>query len=194
MPSRPMHEFTPPSLLPRVLLVEDHDLTRRMQVRFLSRTYAVDFASTGEEAVAMAPQRAYVAVVIDLHLAGELTGIDVMRALKATAQHRATAMIAVTGFARPHDHERLIEAGFDLYLSKPFRWSAFADAIRHAAHLSLSGDGGPPALPWTTAPWPGPLPLPDPAARFEPPTPHARPDGRPGAYAAPMRWRSLGDL
>ena len=136
-----MHEFTPPSTLPRILLVEDHDLTRRMQVRFLSRTYSVDFASTAEEAYQMAFQRPYAVLVMDLNLSGPMSGYALMQHLRATPRHRATPMVAVTSHQQPGERESLMRAGFDLYLSKPFRWQAFADTIRAAVALGVVGDG-----------------------------------------------------
>ena len=184
-----MHEFTPPSTLPRILLVEDHDMTRRLQMRFLSRMYAVDFASSAEEAWQMAFQRLYVAFVIDLNLGGRMSGIELMQRLKATLQYRQTAMIATTGYARPEDREMLLRAGFDVYLPKPFRFQDFSEAVRHAVSVSMNGDGHSHALPPTAQPT---APQPVPPAQ---PQPHAPP---PPASTPPERrsqsWRSLGDL
>ncbi len=170
-----MHEFTPPSVLPRLLLVEDHDMTRRLQMRFLSRTYAVDFASSAEEAWQMAFQRLYVAFVIDLNLAGSMTGLELMQRLKSTLQYRHTAMIATTGYARPEDRDRLLHAGFDVYLPKPFRFQDFADAVRHAVMTSMNGDG---------------QGQPSPAAA----PPHAPPPVQPAPAGGGRSWKTLGDL
>lgn len=176
-----MHEFTPPSTLPRLLLVEDHDMTRRLQMRFLSRMYAVDFASSAEEAWQMAFQRLYVAFVIDLNLGGRMSGLELMQRLKATLQYRHTAMIATTGYARPEDREMLLRAGFDVYLPKPFRFQDFAEAVRHAVTVSMNGDGQGHPLPPTAHP----------AASPQAPPPSAAPP----APAQPSRsWQSLGDL
>lgn len=182
-----MHEFTPPSPLPRILLVEDHDLTRRMQVRFLSRSYSVDFATTAEEAYQMAFQRPYAVIVMDLNLSGPMSGYALMQHLRATPTHRTTPMVAVTAHQQPGEREALLRAGFDLYLSKPFRWQAFAEAIRAAASLgtqpaaALPGSPPPPAPPLH----PGPAPAPSYPA---PPTgvpPYAPQPGAPPAQIAP---------
>ena len=170
-----MHEFTPPSTLPRLLLVEDHDMTRRLQMRFLSRTYAVDFASSAEEAWLMAFQRLYVAFVVDLNLEGQMSGTELMQRLKSTLQYRQTAMIATTGYARPEDREMLLRAGFDVYLPKPFRFQDFAAAVRHAVLMSMNGDGQAHIAP----------PVPQPAVPPQAAPPAARP---------PQSWRNLGDL
>lgn len=153
-------------ILPRILLVEDHDMTRRMQIRFLSRSYAVDFASTGEEAIELALEHAYGAVIIDIGLAGGLTGVDVMRTLKHTPAHRSTAMVAVTGYSSDADRERLTAVGFDLYLAKPFRWQEFTEVVRMAVRLSAEGRVQPPPrisepLPYSVQSEPAPTPARD---------------------------------
>ncbi len=135
-----------PAGLPRILLVEDHDMTRRMQIRFLSRSYAVDFASAGEEAIGLAAACAYETVLIDIGLAGKLTGVDVMRALKHMPAHQRTAMVAVTGYASENDRERLVAAGFDLYLAKPFKWQEFSEVIRLAICMTQDGSAQRPSM------------------------------------------------
>ncbi len=199
-----MHEFTPPSTLPRILVVEDHDLTRRMQVRFLSRTYSVDFASTAEEAYQMAFQRPYAVLVMDLNLDGPMSGYALMQHLRATPRHRATPMVAVTSHQQPGERESLLRAGFDLYLSKPFRWQSFADTIRAAVALGVAGDGydahgtGPSAPPPPSgagphrAPQPGSPPPPQHGAAPRGPQgspqqpPYGRPDAPPPRTAPPQ--------
>ena len=196
-----MHEFTPPSSLPRILLVEDHDLTRRMQVRFLSRTYSVDFASTAEEAYQMAFQRPYALIVMDLNLSGPMSGYALMQHLRATPRHRQTPMVAVTSHQQPGERESLLRAGFDLYLSKPFRWQAFADTIRAAVALGVAGDGYA-ATADATQPPPGaqrsmpttPAPPAPPDAPLPPHAPPLRSAQRPGDAPGPSGsgpWRTL---
>lgn len=171
-----MHEFTPPSPLPRILLVEDHDLTRRMQVRFLSRSYSVDFATTAEEAYQMAFQRPYAVIVMDLNLSGPMSGYALMQHLRATPTHRTTPMVAVTAHQQPGEREALLRAGFDLYLSKPFRWQSFAEAIRAAASLGTQPAA---ALPGAPAPAPHAAPHLNPGTPPAPPRPAPPPTGLP---------------
>ena len=177
-----MRAFTPPSVLPRILLVECHDRMRRMQVRFLSRTFAVDFASTGDEALAMARTRTYAAVVADVARGDDLGGPDLLRALRALPLHRSTPVIAVTGPLSPDDGHALIGAGFSFHVARPFRWDSLLDVVRHAVGGSVpvrlpSGDGAPL----------GPA-----GSAFG--LPLAVPAGTPGPPDALPRWRPLADL
>lgn len=162
--------------LPRILIVEAHDDMRRMQVRFLSRTFAVDFATTGEEALEMALGRPYTAIVLDVYLQGRLSGVEVMQGLKATPQHRKTAMIATSGPLSQPERDALIRAGFDFYLAKPFRWQVLLDVVRHAVAQSL----GQPEPSATTAPRAAP-PSEPPVAPVAP-----EPVAKPSPYAPPV--------
>jgi CheY-like chemotaxis protein len=130
--------------MPRILLVEDHDMTRRMQVRFLSRQYAVDFASTGREAIEQAQAHPYHTILLDINLADRMNGVEVMQTIKQFEHHRSTAIVAVTGYSSPEDRQRLLGAGFDLYLAKPFQWKEFSEVIELAVRITASGAAQPP--------------------------------------------------
>ncbi len=138
-----MPDSTSPPILPRILLVEDHDMTRRMQVRFLSRQYAVDFASTGREAIEQAQAHPYQTILLDINLADRMNGVEVMQTIKQLAHHQSTAIVAVTGYSSPEDRQRLLGAGFDLYLSKPFKWKEFSEVIELAVRITASGASQP---------------------------------------------------
>ncbi len=147
-----MPDSTPPTILPRILLVEDHDMTRRMQVRFLSRQYAVDFASTGREAIEQAQAHPYQTILLDINLADRMNGVEVMQTIKQLSHHQSTAIIAVTGYSSPEDRQRLLGAGFDLYLAKPFKWKEFSEIIEMAVRITASGASQPAPPPPTPEP------------------------------------------
>ena len=56
-------------------------------------------------------------VLMDIQLPGLLSGLDVVKALRA-AGHKTT-IIAVTAYAMSGDREKCLEAGCDGYLAKP---------------------------------------------------------------------------
>lgn len=134
---------------PRILLVEDHDMTRRMQIRFLSRQYMVDFASTGEEAIELARAAAYSAILVDIHLAGHLSGFDVVRAIRTIPHHVHTSIVGVTGSAESNIREQLMRVGCSAYLPKPFRWQDFADTIQEAVRRTQKAPAATPPPPPT---------------------------------------------
>lgn len=67
-------------------------------------------------------------VLMDVQLPGLLTGLDVVKALRA-AGHK-TPIIAVTAYAMSGDREKCLEAGCDGYLSKPLPVGELVELFR----------------------------------------------------------------
>jgi len=103
-----------PSL--RILLVEDHEDTRRTLARLLERWgHSVQTAATVSEALHLATDRRLDLLVSDLGLP-DGHGNDLMRELRKTSSIRG---IAVSGFGTEEDVARSLAAGFELHLAKP---------------------------------------------------------------------------
>ena len=115
---------------PRLLVVEDEPHVRVLMEHMLRDRYRVDLAADAEAAIACAEQAKYDGLLIDITLRSERNGIDVLEHLRAQSSYRATPMVAITAHALPGDRERFLSAGFDAYLSKPFK--------RDALHRTLA--------------------------------------------------------
>ena len=66
----------------------------------------------------------------------DLSGHEVIRAVRASPAGRDVFAIALTGYAQPHDREEALAAGFDAHLPKP---PAIADLERLLLRAALSG-------------------------------------------------------
>ncbi|MFL6514713.1 MAG: ATP-binding protein, partial [Chthoniobacterales bacterium] len=103
-----------PSL--RILLVEDHDDTRRILARLLTHFgYNVSIASTVEEARNTFRAERFDAILSDIGLP-DGTGYDLIAEAKKTHDVKA---VALTGYGMSQDIRRSKEAGFDFHLTKP---------------------------------------------------------------------------
>ena len=113
-----------------VLLVDDGETNRMIAAAMLRRAgYAVDQAHDGAEAVAMAYQRRYVVILMDL-------AMPVMDGMEATTSIRdlpepfaSTPIIALTAHDTPSDRIRCLEAGMDDYIAKPLRYAELVDVV-----------------------------------------------------------------
>ena len=106
-------------MTPRVLIVEDNPLNRKL-IRdiLIFQGYDVVEAPSGEEGIELARVNAPDIVLMDLQLPG-IDGYQTMRRLRAEPHSAPLAIIAVTAFAMKDDRDRALAAGFDGYLSKP---------------------------------------------------------------------------
>jgi two-component system OmpR family response regulator len=115
----------------RVLVVEDEaklaDLLRR---GLTAHGLAVDIATTGEDAMWMAPATAYQVIVLDLMLPG-IDGIEVCRQLRDAGV--PTPVLMLTALGEPSDRVAGLDSGADDYLAKPFVLAELLARIRALA-------------------------------------------------------------
>ena len=102
-----------------VLLVEDSDAIRDAFTILLEDAgYAVLGAATGAEALRLSEERVPDLVLLDMGLP-DMTGLDVVRRLKAAPQTAAIAVVALTGRDEEADRRACLAAGCAAYIVKP---------------------------------------------------------------------------
>jgi PAS domain S-box-containing protein len=103
----------------RVLVIDDnHDAATSLRDVLEHRGHEARAAFDAEGALALAHAFRPEIVVCDLGLPGT-DGYAVARALRHDRQTSRPFLIALSGYARPEDVERALEAGFDRHLAKP---------------------------------------------------------------------------
>ena len=122
------HEQPTPSL--QILLVEDHEDTRRTLSRLIERWgHAVETAGTSAEALQAVAAKRFDLVISDLGLP-DAHGNELMRQLRKSSDIRG---IAVSGYGTEIDVERSLQAGFDVHLAKPIGAQRLRAAIAELA-------------------------------------------------------------
>ena len=119
-------------------------------------------------------------VLMDIQLAGDKSGLDVVRELRARGVK--TPIIAVTAYAMVGDKERCIDAGCDDYLAKPLPIPRLVEIFdSHNKRVLAAGGSKPAEAPKVeSAPVPvavaeAPKPVPAPVAVAEAPKVEASP-------------------
>ncbi len=105
---------------PTVLVVEDNDDTRMLLERILRSTYRVTAVGDARSALLAMNAERFSGLVLDINLGGKETGADVLRIARTLPDYGSVFAIALTAYALPGDRERLLESGFNAYVSKPF--------------------------------------------------------------------------
>jgi len=124
-----------------VLLVEDDSRISAMTAEFLARyRVAVTEVANGMDAVRLARQTSFDAIVLDLMLPGK-DGLQVCREIRA---HSDVPILMVTALGEEADRIGGIEQGADDYLTKPFSARELLARIR-AQVRRARGELRPPA-------------------------------------------------
>lgn len=112
-----------------VMIIEDNDLNMRLFNDLLqAQGYNTVQNMDGKDIPKLVRQHRPDLILMDVQLPG-VSGVDLTQALKADAELKAIPVVAVTAFAMKGDEERIMEGGFDGYLSKPISIPLFLETI-----------------------------------------------------------------
>jgi signal transduction histidine kinase/AmiR/NasT family two-component response regulator len=126
---------------PRVLLVEDNAVNRRVALHMLeNENCRVDAVDNGQKAVEAVEQRSYDAIIMDVQMP-VMDGLQATRLIREReAGKRRTPIIAMTAGAMEGDRERCLQAGMDDYLAKPVSQAAVGTVVARWARSSQVHD------------------------------------------------------
>jgi two-component system KDP operon response regulator KdpE len=101
----------------RVLVIDDEpQILRALRINLRVRSYDVDVAATGSEALAAAAKHPPDLVILDLGLP-DLDGVEVIQGLRGWTK---APIIVLSGRADSMDKVEALDAGADDYVTKPF--------------------------------------------------------------------------
>lgn len=132
----------------RILIVDDEEATRLLLAHQLTRALRAEaqLAGTCEEALRLAGNYAYDAIVLDLMMPG-IGGIEVLREIRAASPNAQTPVVVVTVLADREAIGSCLEAGADAYLIKPVERSLLAHTVEAQLQARRSARRAPPAAP-----------------------------------------------
>lgn len=116
----------------KILIVDDDaDLRRGLNVRLRANNYETVFATDGMSAISVAQKERPDLVVLDLGLpAGD--GFTVMERFKAIAPLSVVPIIVVSAMDPQVNRDRALKAGAETFLQKPVDNDELLSAIRKA--------------------------------------------------------------
>jgi CheY-like chemotaxis protein len=172
----------------RILYVEDNETNQALVERVVrARQHEIIVRDDGEGALEILAEDSSIdLVLLDIELAGSLSGIAVSKTLRERGDKRP--VVAITAYAMMGDRERILAAGCDQYLPKPLAIADLLAVFDHYADACAARKAEAPAaaLPETqkvdalSAPALVPVPAPTVtalAAGPEEPADHAPPTG-----------------
>ncbi len=112
-----------------ILVVEDNEKSRKLVRDVLTfKGYEVIDAETGEEGVRLAQKRRPSLILMDIRLPG-IDGIEALGQLRAEPATREIPVLAMTASVMTEDRQKVMDAGFDAFQSKPIKVKDFVTAI-----------------------------------------------------------------
>ena len=140
-PFLPSAESTPAESSPcRVLIVDDQpDIRRLCRMALQAEGLSCDEAGTGPDAVTLAGRAAYDLVLLDVDLPG-FSGEEVLRRLRRTPPGPYLKVIMFSGNASGDDLSRILLAGADDFVTKPFSVVQLRARVKTALRLKDAQD------------------------------------------------------
>jgi CheY-like chemotaxis protein len=106
----------------RVLIIDDEESTRLLLARYLSKDLKVEaqLAGTCEQALRLAGDYAYDAILLDLLMPG-IGGLEVLKEIRSASPNAATPVVMISVVSDQEVIERCLAAGASAYHVKPVR-------------------------------------------------------------------------
>ena len=116
----------------KVVVVDDEEPIRRAVTRILrtiDENAEIVHASDGFEAGQKISETLPRLVVLDLNLPG-IDGFRVCENIRKNERFAHTRILAITGYGTPEVEQRILKAGANGYLPKPFKTDEFKEKVR----------------------------------------------------------------
>jgi two-component system cell cycle response regulator DivK len=112
-----------------ILVVEDNELNLRLFCDLLNaHGFRAHPVRDGREAVEKAREVSPSLIIMDIQLP-HVSGMDLIRELKADRQLSSVPIMAVTAYAGKGDEEQIRAAGAEAYVSKPISVIKFIETV-----------------------------------------------------------------
>ena len=115
----------------RLLIVDDEESTRLLIAHLLTKGMTVEaqLAGTCEQALRLANNYAYDAILLDLQMPG-IGGFEVLREIRAGSANMATPIMIVSVLDDQATNDRCMALGADGYLVKPVERRPLVYAVK----------------------------------------------------------------
>jgi len=114
---------------PHILVIEDNPNNIKLMVMLLEQqNYQVTVDTNAEAGIINAKKLLPDLVLLDIQLP-EMDGMEACQIMRQESSLEYTPIVALTAFAMPGDRERILENGFNEYMSKPINYRDFLNLV-----------------------------------------------------------------
>lgn len=105
--------------LPKLLIAEDDPENQKFLQIFLERYFSVDICDSSESFYEFISCEKYDVILMDISIRGQKNGLELTKELKENPEYSKIPIVCYTAHAFNTDRINALDAGCDLYLSKP---------------------------------------------------------------------------
>jgi two-component system, chemotaxis family, chemotaxis protein CheY len=117
----------------RILVVEDSATMRSFVTAALEGEGQGEFdvtqVSSGFQALKLLPTSSFDLVITDINMP-DINGLELIRFMRTSAQHKETPLIIISTEGRERDRDKGLGLGANAYLVKPFQPEALLELVR----------------------------------------------------------------
>jgi two-component system, cell cycle response regulator DivK len=128
-------------MTPTVLYIEDHPDNMTLVRRILySESYTLIEAKTGSHGIWIAENQDVDVILLDVNLP-DIDGYEVARRLRTSKKAKLAQIpiVAVTANAMKGDDRKILDAGVDIYISKPINIQELLRTVKGLTHKETRG-------------------------------------------------------
>lgn len=104
---------------PKLLITEEDYENRKFLTLYLQRYFQIDSCDSTESFYSLIKSKSYDLILMDISIRGEKNGLVLTRELKHNPMYDKVPIICFTGHAFHKDRLNALDAGCDVFLTKP---------------------------------------------------------------------------
>lgn len=104
---------------PRLLITEDDFENQKFLQLFLKKYFMVDICDSSESFYSLMNREKYDIILMDISIKGDKNGLDLTREMRNNPDFSEIPVVCYTAHAFNKDRINALDAGCDIYLSKP---------------------------------------------------------------------------
>lgn len=119
-----------------ILYVEDDEVSANFVSLLLQGHYNLNIAKNGREAIRMAKEKSYHAILMDINLGHDMNGLTTSEKIRAIEGYKDIPIIACTAYAMQNEKDDFLLHGLKHYISKPFTGYELLSTLDNVLHYS----------------------------------------------------------